>query len=139
MSAFSNYLENAIMNNLLGQASMPAISNVYFGLYTAGPNDASTGSSGGTEVSGTDYARVNVANNTTNFPTISGTNGTKTNANAIAWPTAGGSWGTVTHYGVFDAATGGNLLFHGSLASAKAIGTGDAFSVAAGDFTLSLD
>lgn len=135
MSAFSNYLENAIMNNLLGQASMPAISNVYFALFTAGPSD----SGGGTEVSGTDYARVNVANNTTNFPTISGTNGTKTNANAIAWPTAGGSWGTVTHYGVFDASSSGNLLFHGSLASAKAIGTGDAFSVAAGDFTLSLD
>lgn len=135
MSAFSNYLENAVMNNILGQASMPSISNVYFALFTAGPSDAG----GGTEVSGTDYARVNVANNTTNFPTISGTTGTKTNANAIAWPTAGGSWGTVTHYGVFDASSGGNLLFHGSLASAKAIGTGDAFSVAAGDFTLSLD
>lgn len=135
MSAFSNYLENAVMNNILGQASMPSIPNVYFALFTAGPSDAG----GGTEVSGTDYARVNVANNTTNFPTISGTDGTKSNGTAITWPTAGGTWGTVTHYGVFSASSGGNLLFHGSLASAKAIGSGDTFSVAAGDFTLSLD
>lgn len=135
MSAFSNYLENAIMNNLLGQAAMPAIANLHFALFTAGPSDAG----GGTEVSGTDYARVNVANNTTNFPTISGTNGTKTNAAAITFPTAGGSWGTVTHYGVFDLASGGNLLFHGSLVSSKAIGSGDAFSIPIGDFTLTLD
>ena len=136
MSAFSNYLENAVMNNLLGQAAIPAIPNLYFALLTAGVDDAGAG---GTEVGGAGYSRVNLANNTTNFPTISGTNGTKTNATAIAWPTAAASWGTVSHYAVYSSSSGGNLLFYGSLDSAKVIGTGDAFTVPAGSFTLSLN
>lgn len=133
MSAFSNYLENLIINNVLGQAAMPAIPNLYFALFTAGPTD----SGGGTEVSGTNYARVNVTNNTTNFPTA--TTGLKQNATAIVFPTAGGSWGTVTHWGIFDASSSGNLLFHGALDSAKAVGSGDAPSLAISALSIQLD
>jgi hypothetical protein len=133
MSAFSNYLENLIANNVLGQASMPAIPNLYFALFTAGPTD--TG--GGTEVSGTGYARVNITNNTTNFPTTS--SGLKQNGAAIAWPTAGGSWGTVTHWGIFDASSSGNLLFWGSLDTAKAVASGDVPSLPIGALSIQLD
>lgn len=133
MSALSNYLENLIANNVLGQAAMPAIPNLYFALFTAGPTD----SGGGTEVSGTAYARVNLTNNTTNFPTA--TTGLKQNATAITFPTAGASWGTATHWGVFDASSSGNLLFHGALDSAKAIDTGDAFSFPIATLSIQLD
>ena len=119
MSAFSNYLENALANQVLGGAAAPSIANTYIALYTAGPSD----SGGGTEVSGTNYSRVNLANNTTNWPTTS--DGLKSNGIAVVFPTAGGSWGTVTHFGIFDAATSGNLLFHGSLGTAKAVESGD--------------
>lgn len=133
MSALSNYLENLLANNVLGQASMPAIPNLHFALFTAGPTD--TG--GGTEVSGTGYARVNVTNNTTNFPTT--TTGLKQNATAITFPTAGASWGTATHWGIYDASSSGNLLFHGALDSAKAIDTGDAFSFPIGNLSIQFD
>jgi hypothetical protein len=133
MSAASNYLENAILNNVLGQAAMPAIANTYIALFTAGPDD----SGGGTEVSGAGYARVNLANNTTNWPTT--TTGSKANGAVITFPTAGGSWGTVTHFGIFSAATGGNLLFHGSLGSAKVVGSGDAPSFPIGSLVITAD
>ena len=133
MSALSNYLENLIVNNVLGQAAMPAIPNVYIALFTAGPTD----SGGGTEASGTGYARVNLTNNTTNFPTA--TTGLKQNATVITFPTAGASWGTITHFGIYDASTSGNLLIHGALDSAKAVGTGDAPSLAIGALSVHLD
>lgn len=133
MSAFSDYLENLVINNLLGQAAMPAIPNLYFALFTAGPTD----SGGGTEVSGTNYARVNLTNNTTNFPTA--TTGLKQNATAVTFPTAGGSWGTITHWGIFDAASAGNLLFHGALDSAKAVALGDAPSFPVSSLSIQLD
>lgn len=135
MSAFSNYTENNVMNALFGGAALTIASNLYVALFTAGPSDAG----GGTEVSGTDYARVGLTNNTTNFPTISGTDGTKTNGTIITFPTAGGSWGTVTHVGIFDAASGGNLIAWGALQTAKAIGLGDAFSFPVGELSIALD
>lgn len=133
MSAASNYLENAIMNNVLGQVTMPSIANTHVALFTAGPDD----SGGGTEASGTNYSRVNLANNTTSWPTA--TAGTKANGVVITFPTAGGSWGTITHWGIFSAASGGNLLFHGSLGTAKAVNTGDAPSFPIGTLTITAD
>lgn len=134
MSAATNYTENNIMNALLGGASLTVAANTYIGLYTAGPGE--TG--GGTEVSGTGYARVNLTNNTTNWPTISGTDGTKANATIVTFPTALASWGTATHFGIFDASTGGNLLVYSSLQTAKAIDTGDTPSFAVGALTVTL-
>ena len=133
MSAFSNYLENALANQVLGGAAAPSIANTYIALFTAGPSD----SGGGTEVSGTGYARVNLANNTTNWPTTS--NGLKKNGIAIVFPAAGASWGTVTHFGIFDASTSGNLLFHGALGTAKAIETGDTPSFAIDELQIQFD
>jgi hypothetical protein len=133
MSAASNYLENAILNNVLGQAAMPSIANTHIALFTAGPDD----SGGGTEVSGSGYARVNLANNTTSWPTTS--TGTKANGTNIVFPTAAGSWGTITHFGIFSAASGGNLLFHGSLGTAKSVGSGDAPSFPIGSLTITAD
>lgn len=133
MSALSNYLENAIANQLLGGAAAPSIANTYIALYTAGPSDVG----GGTEVSGTGYSRVNLANNTTNWPETS--DGSKSNGIAVVFPTAGASWGTVTHFALLDANTSGNLLFHGSLGTAKAVESGDAPSFPVGSLTIQFD
>jgi hypothetical protein len=58
---------------------------------------------------------------------------------AIEFPTAGSNWGTVTHVGVFDASTSGNLLVYGTLATSKLVESGDVFRIPAGDLDISLD
>ncbi len=132
MSALSDYLENELLDHILGGGDFTRPATLYFGLYTAGPTDAG----GGTEVSGSGYARASVTNNLTNFPAASG--GTKSNGATITFPTATGNWGTITHVGIFDAASGGNLLLHGALSATKLIETGDTpvYPVSSFGFTL---
>lgn len=133
MSAASDYLENKILDHIVGGGDYTRPANLYFAFFTVAPTDAG----GGTEVSGNGYARVAMTNNSTNFPAASG--GSKTNGVAIVFPTATGNWGTITHYGVFDAASGGNLLFHGALSASKLVENGDtpSYPVSSMTFTVS--
>lgn len=133
MSALSNYLENEIADHILGGADYTRPGTVYVALFTTAV--AEDGS--GTEVSGTSYARVAVTNNATNWPAASG--GVKSNGTEIAFPTAGGSWGTVTHWAIFDASTSGNCLVYGALTASKSIGTGDTAKFAIGAIDLTFD
>ena len=61
------------------------------------------------------------------------------NDGAVTFPAATASWGTVTHFGVFDASSTGNLLYWGALTTSKTIGSGDTASFAVGTLTVSLD
>ena len=81
--------------------------------------------------SGTAYVRKAVAFTTTG--------NTTSNSAAVEFPTATASFGTVTHVGVFDAATSGNLMAYAALSSSKAIATGDVFRVPTGDLDITLD
>lgn len=127
MSEMSNYLENALVNATLRATSYTSPSAVYLALYTTDPTDADAG----TEVSGTSYARQSI---TFGAPS----NGVTTNSAAIEFPQAGGSWGTVTHVGIRDALTNGNLLYHTPLDASKTIATGDVFRVASGSLSVTL-
>lgn len=135
MAALSSYLENKINDHVLGGSDYTRPATVYFALYTVAPTE----SGGGTEVStsGTAYARAAVANNSTNFP--ASTNGVKSNGTAIAFPTATASWGSVVAFGVFDAASAGNLLYFGNLTSSRSIASGDTARFAAGDFSITFE
>lgn len=88
---------------------MPAI--YYVGLLITSPDDGG----GGDEVSGvgTGYSRVSVANNDTNWPTA--ISGQKTNGVKIQFPMAVAPWGNVTHFGLWDDPTDGNLLVYGEV------------------------
>ena len=133
MAALSDYSEQAILNHIFRNTAIfspPA--NVYLALFTAAPSD----SGGGTEVTGGSYARKAVS--TTSQWSAPGVGGHTDNINAQAFPTATASWGTVTHFGIFDAATAGNLLFHGALTVSKTVGSGDTFQFAAGDLDITL-
>lgn len=127
MAAMSNYLENALVNGTLRATSYTAPTTVYVGLYTTDPTDANTG----TEVSGGSYARVAAT-----FAAPS--NGASVTAADITFPTATGSWGTVTHFGILDALTTGNLLYHGALAASKSITTDDVLKITAGNLSVTL-
>ena len=127
--SFSNFLETEILDHVFAGAAYTAPATLYLALFTAAPGE--TG--GGTEVStsGTAYARETVAFTTTG-------NTTSNNA-AVEYSTATASFGTVTHVGVFDAATSGNLMAYAALSSSKTIDTGDVFRVPTGDLDITLD
>jgi hypothetical protein len=129
MSAASDYLENKVLDHFLGTASTTAPTNVYVALFTADPTDADSG----TEVttSGTAYARQ-----TATFGAAS--SGSTSNSADIEFSQATANYGTVTHFGIYDASTAGNLLFHGALTSSKTIETGDVFKIASGNLTITV-
>jgi hypothetical protein len=127
MAEMSNFLENALINATLRNTSYTSPSVVYVGLYTSDPTDANTG----TEVSGGSYARTAV---TFGVPS----NGVSANSAAVEFPQATGNWGTVTHIGILDAATSGNLLYHTILDVAKTIDSGDIFKIAIGSLSVTL-
>ena len=125
--SFSNYLETKVLDHVFGGTAYTAPATKYVALYTAAPGEAG----GGTEVSGTSYARQTVAFTTSGDTT--------SNTSAVEFPTAGSAWGTVTYVGVFDASSGGNLLCYAALSSSKTIDSGDVFRIPAGDLDITLN
>lgn len=126
----SDYLENELLDHVLGAAAYSAPATVNVALYTAAPTDAG----GGTEVSGGSYARVAITNNATNWPAAA--SGSKSNGTTITFPTATADWGTVVAFGLWDAASGGNLLYWGTLSASKVINSGNTASFAVGALTI---
>jgi len=127
MAEFSNYLENALINAVLRNTSYTSPTTVYVALFTSDPTDAGSG----TEVSGGSYARTSVT-----FGSPS--NGVTTSNADCTFPQATASWGTVSHIGLYDASTSGNLLFHTPLDTSKTIDSGDIFKIASGSLTVTL-
>lgn len=128
MSKASNYLENAILNHFFRNTSTTSPTTVYIALYTSDPTDADTG----TEVSGGSYARQAV---TFSAPS----NGVISNSSTITFPVATANWGTITHFGIRDASTGGNLLVYGAFETAKTINAGDQLIINPGDLQVIAD
>jgi hypothetical protein len=128
MAEMSNYLENAMINAVLRATTYTSPANVYVALFTSDPTDAGSG----TEVSGGSYQRTAAT-----FGSPS--NGVTTNSGAITFPTATGSWGTVTHIGIMDASTSGNLLFHTALDTSKSVSSGDIFTISTGNLSVTLE
>jgi len=129
MSAMTDYLEVELRKHIFRTGSFTKPTVLGVALFTAAPSDAG----GGTEVTGGSYARVNVAPLDANWSGASATTGLTDNVAAITFPTASASWGTVTHFAIFDATTAGNMLIWGALTASKTVGSGDTFSFAIGD------
>jgi hypothetical protein len=59
------------------------------------------------------------------------------NTNVEEFTASGGSFGTITHFGIHDASSGGNLLYHGALTGGgKTIADGDKLRFAAGSVVI---
>lgn len=127
MAEMSNYLENALINATLRNTSYTSPTTVYLALYLDDPTDADTG----TEISGGSYARQAI---TFGAPS----NGTSTNSAAIEFPAATANWGTITHVGIRDALTSGNLLYHTALDASKTINNGDIFKILTSNLSVTL-
>jgi len=154
MTAASDFFENKLVDWLFrGQAigitgasaaAGTGPTALFVGLYTAAPSDVA----GGTEVTGGNYGRVSVTSSMANWAgtqsagstvASSGTGGVTSNNNVITFPTPNANWGTISHFGVFDAVSSGNLLLWGPLSSSKAVFSGDAVSIQAGQLQVQMD
>jgi hypothetical protein len=127
--SMSDYLENIVLNLTLRNTAYAQPATVYVALHTADPTDAGTGA----EVTGGAYARQAIAFNAAAGGSITGPTAD------ITFPTATANWGTITHFSIRDAATGGNQLFHGPLANSKVIQTGDIFKFLSGSISVAIN
>ena len=129
MADMSDFLEVTLLNLSLNGTAWAGMNNPYISLHTADPTDAGTG----TEVTGGSYARV-----ASSFGVASGTSGALASNADATFPTATASWGTVGWIGIWDAVSGGNMLYHSALDAAKTIDSGDIFKIVTGNLTVTL-
>tara|TARA_B100000287_G_scaffold424337_1_gene468810 strand:+ start:79 stop:465 length:387 start_codon:yes stop_codon:yes gene_type:complete len=127
MAAMSDYLEKKVLDYVLRDTADWAPTAVYLSLHTADPTDAGTGA----EVSGGSYARQAIT-----FNAAHATNGTIDNSSVEEFTNMPAC--TVTHIGIWDAASSGNLLFYGAVTASKAVGAGDTISLSAGSLDITL-
>jgi len=125
--SLSNTFETDVLEWLFTDTSVTRPTAWYIGLFTTDPTDAGTG----TEVSGGSYVRE--------AATFSVTGDTATTTAAVEWPVATADWGTITHIGVYDASTAGNLIAYAALTASKTINTDDVFRIPAGDLDITID
>lgn len=125
--SLSNTYETTTLKWLLTADAVTRPAAWYLAVYTVAPGEGG----GGTECSGTSYARQAV--------TMSVTGDTATNTANVEYPVAGSSWGTLVAVGVFDASSGGTLIAYGNLQTSKTIDTGDVFRVPAGDLDVTMN
>ena len=121
MGSISDFLENELLDHVMGVGAYTPPATVYLGLSTADPLDDASGLE---EVSGGSYARESIAFNAAASRKVE-------NTAQITFTQATGSWGTITHWALFDALSGGNMMAHGSLAVSKSVVSGNTPSVAA--------
>lgn len=123
----SNYLQQAVLNNILRAEPWTAPTTIYVALFTNGA--PSLNGTGGTEVAEnaqTNYTRVAIPAGPTSWSTASGVNQEYSNLIEIVYNVPGSqAWGTITSCGLYDAQTGGNLLWVGTIGTAKPVSPGD--------------
>lgn len=125
------YFLDCVAGNLFGTKADPAMpTDYYIGLSTTAPSADGKSVS---EPSGNGYARIKLEN------LSAPNNGIVTNNLAIDFPeSVGGSWGTVTHFVIYDSLTGGNLLMYGALSAPRSIETATIMTIKAGNLRLSI-
>lgn len=127
MSQMSNYLENKLVDHSLGTTTYTKPTSVYVALYTTDPGDTDAG----TEVSGSGYARQVATWG-------AAVNGAASNATQLVFTASGGSFGTITHIGIRDASSAGNLLYYGTLTVPRTITDGESLVFDIGNITVTL-
>ncbi len=126
----TNYFLNLVAGNVFKTKTSPAIpSKLYIGFSKTAPNI-----SGGnvTEPNGNGYARIPL--NSLGAPA----NGLVSNTAPVEFAESTAAWGTLTHYVIYDAATGGNLLMYGALTSSRTVEGNTVMLFKAGELKLSV-
>ncbi|MDB4342563.1 hypothetical protein OAA20_00610 [bacterium] len=148
MAILTNEWELKLLKHIFGHTKLDIPGNLYLGLHSGTPTEASPSTG---ELSGSGYSRYHLVDNVhqTSDNTSStsgmftkfsfGTNDSITNNSPIDFPEATGSWGTISYYSVWDdatATTASNCLMIGAFSLGIAVGSGDQFRIAVGEFDL---
>lgn len=105
---------NRVAGNLFRTETSPAIPTEYYiGLSTTEPT--MTGANVSEPSTSAGYGRVLLENLSTP------TNGVVTNTANINFEESTASWGTVTHFVIYDAEINGNLLMYGALSTPRVV------------------
>lgn len=133
--AFSTYLADTILQWLRTQTFPSALSNIYISLHAGSPG--ATGLSNDQTAAITGVAtRTLLASSNLGAPVagsggtgrqISNTNTTQITSNAVNTSTI-----ALTHFGLWDAATGGNFLYSGVLDQTTNVSLGDVVQFGSG-------
>ena len=124
--SISNYLEEKILNKVFSNTDF-TVSSIYVSLHTADP-----GETGASEVTGGSYVRKVATCDAAANP--AGTTQHRGNIQYTSMPAV-----TVTHVGLWDASSGVNFLWGGSLVAPKTLNSGDTFQINTGDLDITLD
>lgn len=140
MSKFSNYLEANIVESTLRGAAFPVPAGTYLACFTADPTDANITANEVQTAAMPAYVRKDCADGgAISSGWTAPADGASSNAKVIAFPANNGAGAiTVTHVGIYDALTGGNLLYHSALASPKTLQPGDVLSFGIGSLTVTV-
>lgn len=132
MAGFSTHLAQALINHVFRGQSYAAPVSKYLALFVADPTDNNVTSN---EVTGTWYTRQQI----TSWTAPTGTGVSTANSNQLVFNAVTGSAVTVTHWGIYDATSTGNLLASGAFSTAKVLNVDDVLAVNAGDLTLTFE
>jgi len=137
----SDYMEKAILNHVLGAATLAKPPIVYIALSTAAYSELATGAAMSEVGTGVGYSRLAVTNDGTAWPAATGASpATKTNGAAFTFAAATGAWNFVASFYICDSATtGANVLYGADLTIGRTVGAGDTASFAVGAITITED
>ncbi len=128
MAEMSDYLETKILDYVLRDTADWAPATVYLALHTGDPTDVTDPTALGNE--------VDVARQAIEFDAAHATTGVTQNTNVETFTSMPAV--TVSHIGIWDHVSAGNLLFYTAVDASKAVGSGDTITVAAGAITVTL-
>lgn len=128
MGSLSDYSENELLDHLLGVGAYTPPATVYLGYSTADPLDDASG-----------LAEPGSGNYSRKAATFNAAASRALDNQLVTFDLANGDQGTITHYAIFDAASAGNMLAHGSLAVSKEVVSGNTPSLGAGEVEVSFN
>lgn len=127
------YSANRVLDRNFGSTAYTPPATYYFGLSTTTIQIDGTGA---TEPSGGAYARVGLVNDKTNWGTAA--NASLSNLASVTFPESTASWGTITHVGMWDALTAGNLWWFDALSPSRAVASATTVLFAVGAITVQM-
>lgn len=113
----SNVSKQMVLNFLCKNVQVSQPVQLYLGLFSTNPTDSGTG----IEVSYSGYARQSVS---FGAPQIVDSAAVVANTNIITFGVVPTSAGQASFAGLYDSASGGNLIYHGALSASYALGSG---------------
>lgn len=122
------------LNWLRGTTFPAALANVYISHHTADPGSSGVNSDVSTALAG---GRTTLATSSLSAPAASASGGFQvSNTATVTASNSAASAQTITHIGLWDAATGGNFITYGLLSPAAVIATGDVYRFATGQIVI---